>query len=286
MNIGDYFNIIFANPIANVLIAIYQLLTFLHIPFPLGFSIIILTAISRLILWPVVAKQIKSTAKMQQISHLVNDLKEKHKGDRKLQQEEMMKLYKEHGINPMAGCLPLLIQLPFIYAIFNVLNLAIGENTATVVSNINNILYTPALHVSASSWNASFFSLPLSSVPQKLFFEYPLYILVPILTGLFQFLLSKMMMPAEVLKTEAALAKKAEGKSDDFQTSFQKQSLFIFPIMIGFFSFTFPLGISLFWNTQNIFAIIQQYILVGPGGAHHWFEKAKINKFTRNGKRR
>lgn len=283
MNIGDIFNTIFANPIANVLIAIYQILTFLHIPYPLGFSIIILTAISRLILWPIAAKQIRSTAKMQQISHLVNSLKEKHKGDRKRQQEEMMKLYKEHGINPMAGCLPLLIQIPFIYGIFNVLNLAIGENTATVVSNINNVLYFPALHVSASSWNADFFGLPLSAVPQKLFFEYPIFIIVPILTGLFQFVLSKMMLPAEVLKTEEKLAKKTEGKSDDFQTAFQKQSLFIFPIMIGFFSFTFPIGISLFWNTQNIFAIIQQYILVGPGGARHWFEKVKISK---NEKRR
>lgn len=283
MNIGDYFNLVFAHPIANVLIAFYQLLTFLHIPYPLAFSIIIVTAISRLIMWPIAAKQIKSTAKMQKISHLVNSLKEKHKGDRKRQQEEMMRLYKEHGINPMAGCLPLLIQLPFIYAIFNVLHLAIGENTFQVVSNINNILYFPWLHVSASSWNATFFGVALSSVPQKLFFQYPFYILIPLLTGVFQFLLSKMMMPAEILKTEEKLAKKTSEKSDDFQAAFQKQSLFIFPVMIGFFSFTFPLGISLFWNTQNIFAIIQQYVLVGPGGATHWFEKAKKLK---NGKRR
>jgi YidC/Oxa1 family membrane protein insertase len=283
MNIGDLFNTIFAHPIANVLVAIYQVLSFLHIPYPLGFSIIILTAISRLILWPIAAKQIKSTAKMQQISHLVNNLKEKHKNDRKLQQQEMMKLYKEHGINPMAGCLPLLIQIPFIYGIFNVLHLAIGENVNTVVSNVNSVLYFQALHVNASQWNTHFFGLPLSAVPQKLFFEQPLYILIPILTGLFQIILSKMMMPSEILKAEEAIAKKTKTKTDDFQTAFQKQSLFIFPVMIGFFSFTFPLGISLFWNTQNIFAIIQQYILVGPGGAHHWFEKAKTIK---NGKRR
>jgi YidC/Oxa1 family membrane protein insertase len=65
-------------------------------------------------------------------------------------------------------------------------------------------------------------------------------------------------------------------KDDDFQAAFQKQSLFIFPVMIGFFSFTLPVGLSLYWNTFTLFGILQQYLLVGPGGAAPWFKKLNL----------
>ena len=63
-----------------------------------------------------------------------------------------------------------------------------------------------------------------------------------------------------------SLVKAGEKKKDDFATVFQSQSLYIFPVMIGFFSYTFPLGLSLYWNTFTIFGIIQQYLISGWGG--------------------
>jgi YidC/Oxa1 family membrane protein insertase len=112
-------------------------------------------------------------------------------------------------------------------------------------------------------------------VPKNNLSHEPWLILIPIVTGFMQFILSKMMMPEEVLDAKQVLAKKTPQKSDDFQAAMQKQTLFIFPIMIGFFSFTLPVGLSLYWNTFSLFGILQQYILAGPGGLKPWLAKIK-----------
>lgn len=208
---------------------------------------------------------------MQKVSPHLAALKEKHKGDTKRQQEETMKLYKEHGINPMAGCLPLLIQLPVIWSLYNVLTRIVNTNAQTL-AEINKVLYFKWLHVNQTDWSILFFGTALSASPSNLIVKNPAFILVPVVTGILQFILSKMMLP----HPDDAPKKTAE-KKEDFQSAFQTQSLFIFPVMIAFFSFSFPLGISLYWNTFTLFGIIQQYWIVGPGGAHHWFAKVKLH---------
>src|SRR5882762_10091760 len=109
------FNTLLVTPIENILVALYQLLHVLHIPYALGFAIIGLTIIVRFILYPLTHSQLKTSKKMQAITPHINKLKEKHKGDAKTLQAETMKLYKEHGVNPLAGCLPIIIQLPLIW---------------------------------------------------------------------------------------------------------------------------------------------------------------------------
>lgn len=273
----NIFNTLLTNPIINLFVALYQLLTFLQIPSAFGFAIISLTILIRVILYPFTAAQLKSAHKMQKVAPHLTAIREKHKGDNKKQQEEIMKLYKEHGVNPAGGCLPLLIQIPIIWSLYHVLTIAVNLNTAKELASINNVLYFPGLKLDAV-WSTSFFGLPLGSSPSALFQAMPLIVLVPVLTGVFQFILSKMMMPEEVLNAEVALAKKTKEKSDDFQAAFQKQSLFIFPAMIGFFSFTLPLGLSLYWNAFTIFGILQQYLIIGPGAARPWFDKIKKKK--------
>ena len=97
MNIGLIFDSFIVRPLATILVAIYQTLNFLHVPYPLGFSIIILTIIIRFILYPFISAQLKSSKKMQAVAPHLSRLKEKHKGDAKRMQAETMKLYKEHG---------------------------------------------------------------------------------------------------------------------------------------------------------------------------------------------
>src|SRR3989344_7441415 len=106
---GEIFNLIFVHPLINVLTGIYQLLDLVHLPYALGFSIILLTVIIRLILWPFTAAQLQTTKKMQAVGPELSKLKEKHKGDAKRLQQETMLLYKKHGVNPFGGCLPTLI---------------------------------------------------------------------------------------------------------------------------------------------------------------------------------
>ncbi|HVZ12141.1 MAG TPA: YidC/Oxa1 family membrane protein insertase [Patescibacteria group bacterium] len=267
----DLFTIVFVNPITNLLVLFYKLMYMSHIPFAFGLSIILLTAAIRLILYPFTSAQIKSAAKMQKVTPHLAALKEKHKGDNKKLQEETMRLYKEHGVNPAAGCLPLVIQLPVIWALYHVLTIAVKAQSLKDLAPINKVLYFDFLKLS-SVWDTRLWGLPIGSSPAKLLAVAPWIILIPVLTGVLQFVLSKMMMPEESL---LPVTKTEEKKEDDFQAAFQKQSLFIFPAMIGFFSYSLPLGLSLYWNTFSVFGILQQYLLVGPGAAKHWFDKIK-----------
>src|SRR4030066_1302795 len=120
--IGYFFNLILVWPITTVLIAIYKSLVFIHVPYALGFSIIILTVIIRLLLYPLISSQLKASKKMQEIAPHISKLRDRHKGDAKTLQQETMRLYKEHGVNPAAGCLPILIQIPIIWGLYSVLN--------------------------------------------------------------------------------------------------------------------------------------------------------------------
>lgn len=283
---GDFFNLVFVHPIINILVAIYSVFSFIHIPYALGFSIIGLTIVIRFILYPFTTSQLKASLKMQKIAPHLSRLKEQHKGDSKRIQEETLKLYKEHGVNPAAGCLPVLIQMPIIWALYSVLQHIFNLKPSLIVSEINKIVYFDFLKLH-SAWDPSFFGLSLGLRPQDILsiqklLSIPtvnhLILLVPIITGVLQFLLSKMMIPAKV--QEVVLEKKIEkavnvDKKDasDFANAFQTQSMFIFPVMIGFFSFSFPIGLSLYWNTFTIFGIIQQYKITGLGGLSEWIKK-------------
>ena len=262
------FNELLIWPMLNVLVAVYKILISLGVPFALGFSIIILTIIIRFILYPLTASQLKASKKMQELNPHLARLKEKHKNDAKTLQQETMKLYKEHGVNPAAGCLPVLVQLPIIWGLYSLLQ-QIVHLTPQV---INKVVYSDYLKIS-KQWDPNFFGVSLASNPSHLISTVgPVVLLIPIITGALQFIQSKMLFakppePGELVKD---LEKK---KSDDFATAFQSQSLYIFPIMIGFFSYTFPIGLSLYWNTFTIFGIIQQYKISGLGGLEVWVNK-------------
>lgn len=262
------FDLLLVHPITNVLLIIYKALIFLHIPYPLGFSIILLTVVIRSILYPLTASQLKISKKMQELAPHLSKIKEKHKKDAKRQQAETMQLYKEHGVNPVAGCLPSLLQLPIIWGLYTVFQHIIGLKPGQVVAEVNKIAYLPSLRLTAP-WEEYFFGLPLAKNPSELLPTIGfLILLVPILTGVFQLIQAKMMMPAVPVP-------KKEGAEPDFATAFQTQSLYILPVMIGYFSFQFPLALSLYWNVFTIFGILQQHKIQGPGGLTQWMPKKK-----------
>jgi YidC/Oxa1 family membrane protein insertase len=275
---GNFFNVFLNNPITNILLGLYHLFSFLHIPYALGFAIIGLTIAIRFIIYPLTASQIKTSLQMQKVAPHLKYIKEKHKGDSVKIQQETMRIYKEHGVNPAAGCLPVLIQMPLIWSLYYVLQRIIDVKSGLDITGINKLAYFDFLKLQ-SAWDTSFFGLQLGAMPSKIISTVgPLILLVPILTGVFQFILSKMMIPAKtgVAILEKDIEKKApvdKKDAEDFATAFQTQSMFIFPIMIGFFSFSFPIGLSLYWNTFTIFGIIQQYKITGLGGLSEWIKK-------------
>lgn len=249
----------------NALVLIYHGLNYFHIPYALGFSIIGLTILIRLILYPLTASQIKAMKKMQDLNPHLKKLKEKHKNDSKTLQSETMRLYKEHGVNPAAGCLPVLLQLPIIWALYTVLTDIVKFN----ITEINKVLYSDSLTLK-TVWDTTFFGIPLAQNPSQLMTTVgPIVLLIPIVTGVLQFVQSKMLISSAPTADDKKIAEK-DKKPDDFASAFQKQSLYIFPIMIGFFSYTFPIGLSLYWNTFTVFGIIQQYKISGLGGLEDW----------------
>lgn len=268
MDFGQIFKILFDQPIANILMASYTVLHNYHVPFAFGFSIIILTVAIRIILYPIMSAQIKMGKKMQEMNPHLSAIKEKHKDDKKKQQEEIMKLYKEFNVNPASGCLPLLIQMPVLFSLFHVLNLAVNGGDKNI-SQINSLIYFDWMKL-RGAWDLNFFGISLGAVPSKEISIMPLLILIPVITGVLQFVMTKMMAPENP-------PKKTE-KEDDFQTTFSKQSLYIFPIMIGFMAFNFPVGLSLYWNVSSFFGILQQYFQAGPGGLKKYLPSS-INNY-------
>jgi YidC/Oxa1 family membrane protein insertase len=274
--IGSLFHNVLYVPIINLLVLLYHAINLIHVPYALGFAIIVLTIVIRLILYPLMASQLKASKKMQELNPHLKNLKEKHKNDAKKLQEETMRLYKEHGVNPAAGCLPVLIQLPLIWALYAALQLIVKPGMVTL-KTINAMLYSPSLKLT-QPWDANFFGLPLAQTPSHLLTTIgPAVLLIPVLTGLFQFIQSKMMFSTATKPEDKKLSKvkpaSGEKKNDDFATAFQSQSMYIFPLMIGFFSYGFPIGLSLYWNTFTIFGIIQQYRISGLGGIKDWTDK-------------
>lgn len=264
------FNTFFVIPITNLLLVVYHLLISVHIPYALGFSIIVLTIIIRLILSPFTKKQLETTRKLQELSPKLQALKEKHKDNPQKLQSETMALYREHGVNPLGGCLPTIIQIIMFPALYTVFLTFVGENAEETIAKFNEVVYTDALKLTSLS-DPTFFGLPLAVSPASLFQTAPLILLIPLVTAGLQLLQAKMMFATK--KDQPKPTKKKTSSEPDFQTMMQKQMVFLIPVTIGIASFSFPIGLALYWNTFTIFGMIQQYRLQGWGGLTEWIEK-------------
>lgn len=248
-------NKFFMWPILNLLIGFYKMISEAGVPGALGFAIITLTILIRVILYPLMNKQLKSAKKMAAIKPEIDKLNEKHKDDKQALQKAQIELYQKHGINPAAGCLPLLVQFPVLIALYRVFFQVLNNgNLDQVVSDINTIIYHPSLSI--SSLELDFFGANLASKPSQ-WQEIGVWILsVPLITGLLQWVQTKTMMQNQPKPT-----KKSDSKKEDTAADIQKQMAMITPIMFGFFAYQFPLGLALYWNVFGLFGIMQQRII-------------------------
>ncbi len=253
------FDPFFANPILNLLVIFYKLFLFIKLPGAFGFAIIALTVAVRLLFQPFFQKQIETAKKMQELKPHLDNLSAKHKNDQKQLQAEQLKLYQQHGINPTSGCLVMIIQLPVFIALYNTLNLFLANGQAgKTITAINNVLYLPILKIqSIDPW---FFGLDLVKTPKQM--GTWLYLLVPLVTGILQYFQAQVSMPKAsttslvVTKDGKDKDKKPDGQGD-FQKAMNTQMKYMFPIMIGWFSYTLPVGLALYWNIFSIMGIMQ-----------------------------
>ncbi|MBI2598867.1 YidC/Oxa1 family membrane protein insertase [Candidatus Curtissbacteria bacterium] len=265
------FETLLINPILNLLIALYLFLHSLGIPGALGLAIILLSTSIRLALWSLTSTQLRSAQKMAALKPHLERIKAEYGHDKMRHQQEISKLHKEHGINPLSGCLPLLLQLPIFIGLYNVLSQVLQFDKADFLANINSRLYSPALHL-ADKPDTSFLGTSLSTSPNQWQEAGFIILAVPIATGLLQFIQSKMMVPQAA---PHAVQRSDDKKADmtDTMSQVQSQMTYIMPAMIAFFSYGFPIGLSLYWNTFTVIGIIQQYIISGPGALSKYLPK-------------
>lgn len=258
---GDLFNTILIQPTVNVLLFFYHIFLTIHLPYAFGFAIISLTALVRLILHPFFHKQMHMSAKMAEMKPHMDRLTKLHGKDKKKLQEEQMKLYKEMGINPASGCLLAIIQMPIFISLYRVLTLFTTTKGAHIIQNINQFAYAPYLKV--ASLDPHFFGINLWIMPSQFNHYGYFYLLIPVITGALQYFQVSLSTPppppglTETPKKNAKEDKDEKKNPNDMQTAMTTQMKYIFPIMIGYFSFTLPVGLSLYWNIFSLFSIIQ-----------------------------
>lgn len=264
MTNATLFNQFLIWPFINLLVAFYKGFSFLHIPGSLGFAIIALTLTVRGALHPLTAKQMESAKKMQELKPHLDKLQHKHKHDKQRLQQEQLKLYQKHGLNPAAGCLPMLLQFPVLIALYQVFWQILGNsNLSEMVSQINNIVYFSYLKI--QSLDLWFFGINLASKPSQ-WQEHGWWLLgIPIITAGLQWYQTKLM--TNIQRTEDRRQKTVGGRQkteeekeqkENLGQEMQKQMAILMPLMIGFFAFSFPIGLALYWNTFTVFGIISQ----------------------------
>jgi len=221
---------IFYRPILNLLV-------FITSPMPghdLGFAIIILTILIRLALLPLSKSSIKSQKSLQDLQPKIDEVKAKYKDKKDEMGRAMLALYKEHKVNPFSSCLPLLIQFPFLIAIFQVFKAGINDQTSSLLYSFVS---------KPEQVNTIFLSI--------LDLNKPNYILA-ILAGAAQFWQAKMM------STKRAEVKAPGAKDEDFAAIMNKQMLYFMPAMTVFIGATLPAGLALYWLITTVLTALQQ----------------------------
>lgn len=219
-----------------------------------GVAIILLTIFIRLILYPLMQKQMVSMREMQKIQPLMKAVQEKYKNDKERLNKELMALYKEHKVNPMGGCLPLLIQMPILILLFQTLrvfkyyipNTEIIDGGFLWIANQVEII-KDGLPVMVGGLAAPEHLIGLGDG----IFGIEYIGILPFLVG------GSMYIQQKMTSTGGTAAGKDGGSSQ--QT--QKMMTIMMPLMIGFMSFSLPSGLTLYWFTSTLLGIGQQYLI-------------------------
>ena len=196
-----------------------------------GLAIIAFTIIIKTMMLPLTIKSIRSSKNMQELAPKIKDLQKKYGKDRQWLSQETMALYQQHGVNPMAGCLPMVLQIPIFFGLYH------------SISSLSKS------HVGV--WSEGF--LWISSLDHA-----DPYKILPILAGLFQFIQARMMRPAGQ-------------KVTDPQQQMMNTMMNFMPLMVVLFGWNFAAGPVIYWVTQAIYSVVQQWLITGWGAFGEWF---------------
>jgi YidC/Oxa1 family membrane protein insertase len=288
---------VFFLPLFNLLVFLYQ------IPFfDFALAIIIFTIVIRTILAPLFVRQIRSQKEMQRMQPLIKEVQRKHKGNRQKVSEETMALYKEHGVNPAAGCLPVVLQLPILFALYQALIRASGVISGFTVNDGNRAAFqalenanvVEAVAGQANTFRVAFegaCNLPeYSSLPQFLPLNCQLIdpfklgahldTTVGWLLGLdlaridhvfaipipgVGFALSLLAVVAAILQFVQVKMTSPRPNPDDPTSSMTSTMTYTFPLLTIIWGGIFPSGLILYWIVYTAYLVIQQFLIMGWG---------------------
>ncbi|MCL5026275.1 MAG: YidC/Oxa1 family membrane protein insertase [Chloroflexi bacterium] len=179
--------------------------------------------------FPLTYQQLKSSRAMQELQPKLREIQKQYAKDKEKQMQEQMRLYKEHGVNPALGCVPMLIQMPIWFALYR----ALYE-----LPQLYPDFAQPFLWITNLAQPEALLAWPPMGWP-----------ILTLFTGISQWALQKMMTP----------------HSDDPQQQMMNSMMQFMPLMFVFFAFQVPAGLVLYWATSNLFSLVQQYFMTGWG---------------------
>ena len=224
-----------------------------------GFAVVIVTVLIRLALYPLYVRQIRSSRGLQELAPALNDIKKKYGSDRAKLNEEQMKLYRERGVNPAGGCLPMLVFLPVLIAMYSAFQQAPKFDGAALQEIVHR--YLPFIQVGIpldSKIDMTAHWLPWIQAAGRDLSQSDPYFILPVLSGALQLVASVMAMPRNPPKTD-----------DPTQRTMQSMT-YTFPLLTIVFFNSFPAGVFIYYITTTLFQIVQQYFVMGWGQLPRW----------------
>lgn len=242
------FQTLFYQPILNLLVFLYNIVP----GHDIGITIILLTIILKVVLLPLSRQSLKSQKALQELQPKIEELKKKYKDNKEELGRAMMLLYKDNKVNPLSSCLPLLIQMPFLYAVFMVFRSGLANGSLDLVYSF---ISKPELinPVSLGIIDLSQRSIPLA-----------------VLAGAAQFWQSKMLI------TKRPAIKAPEAKDEDMAAIMNKQMTYFMPVLTVFIGLSFPGGLALYWLVTTLLTILQQKYIFGKKAKNKTTDTAVI----------
>jgi len=263
----NIFQVILTQPLANGLILFYKVLGG-----NLGVAITFFSLALIFLLRPLTKPSLESMKKMRELAPRIEKLKKKYGSDKLKFSQAQAELYKQEKINPMAGCLPQIVQLLILFSLFKVFTTALSVNGDTI-QNLNNLLYEPLKFSADTVLETKFlyFDVTRPDVFRIPGLPFPIPGIILILAAISQFISVKVTSP--FIKAEEKIAKKTKGSSDDMQVAMQKSMTYTLPLMTIFFGMSFPSGLAVYWFIFSLVNAVQQIRMSGWGSLTPLIEK-------------
>ena len=228
LNVGIEEKILGWQWLSSVSWLVYRVMTFLYSLIPnYGIVVILFAVLIKAVTYPLMAKQLRSSKKMQELNPLMNTIKTKYKNNPTLQQQKIAALFQEHKINPLAGCLPMLVQMPILMSVFMVFRNTIEFRGESFVFWIKDLSAADTLFMLGE--------VPLNVLP--------------------------FLMAASMYYTMQASTAAQPSGGDPAQEATQKMMKYMFPGMMFFLFYSFPSGLNLYYLCFNLMQIAQQKII-------------------------